>query len=158
MARPTKLTLELREEIARHVRNGNLPEASARVSGISSSTFYSWMDRGRKGVLPYSEFSENIERACAEAEVNAAGALIKIGETRDWRALAWWLERRFPEKWGKDAKNEKTIEEEWMNASSQTVSIADIEAAVQEVVDARRRGQNLDVQNQESFQNKEQFT
>lgn len=88
MARPTKLTGRLMEEIAGYVHDGNLPEASARFSGISSSTFYSWMVRGRKGVLPYSKFSEKIERASAEAQVLAVGTLLKIGHEKDWRALA----------------------------------------------------------------------
>lgn len=138
MARPTKLTERLMEEIAGYVRDGNLPEVSARVSGISSSTFYSWMDRGRKGVLPYSEFSETIERACAEAHVMAVDSLLKIGREKDWRALAWWLERRFPEHWGRDAKGERALEEDYLSKSFPEVSVADLEAKLKQVLEASK--------------------
>jgi transposase-like protein len=46
MARPTKLTPELREKIAALVREGNYAGTAAVACGIAESTFYDWMRRG----------------------------------------------------------------------------------------------------------------
>ena len=54
MARPTKLTVEVRDRIVAAIRAGNYPEAAAQAAGISPSTFYRWLGRGELERLSHS--------------------------------------------------------------------------------------------------------
>jgi transposase-like protein len=108
VARPSKLTPALRGRIALAVSGGASLRAAAQVSGVADSTLRSWLARGRseqgarkraRGELPYVELLEAVERAGARAEVRAAALIAKAAET-DWRAAAWYLERRDPETFG----------------------------------------------------------
>jgi len=78
MARPTKLTPEVRERISKAIRAGNYFEAAARAAGISPSTFYRWLERGQQeseGI--YCQFREQIKRAEADSEVHAVALIRK---------------------------------------------------------------------------------
>lgn len=119
--RPTKLTKEVEEKIIRAIRAGNYIETAAAFAGISKDTLYNWLKRGaresqrlegspnakpRKKELIYLEFSDAVSRAMAEAEVRDVQNISIAGEQGDWRASAWRLERRHPERWGKKEKLE----------------------------------------------------
>lgn len=47
MARPTKLNPELTARIVERILEGNRPQLAANLEGISSSTFFDWMARGK---------------------------------------------------------------------------------------------------------------
>ena len=105
MGRPSKLTPERAKRIVELIRAGNYAEVASKASGIGESTFYAWLERGRtarSGV--YREFLEAVEKAAAEAEalylerVRVAAA---SGAPSTWQAAAWWLERRFPRRYGR---------------------------------------------------------
>ena len=99
MARPTKLTEELRDRIVKAVRAGNYAEAAARSCGIAPSTYYRWLQRGSletTGV--YHDFADAIHRAEGEAEVHAV-AILRRAMGEDWRAALAYLERRHPGGW-----------------------------------------------------------
>jgi hypothetical protein len=80
MARPSKLSAEVREQIALCVSGGASYRAAALSSGIG-------------------ELLEAVEQAAARAKVRAAAQIAKAAEA-DWRAAAWFLERRDPETFG----------------------------------------------------------
>lgn len=106
MARPTKLTAELRERVVRAIRAGNHVEPACRSAGISASSYYRWLERGREeqdGI--YREFREQVERAEADAEVHAV-AVIRKAMPDDWRAALAYLERRHPARWRRHARLE----------------------------------------------------
>lgn len=90
MSRPTKLDVRRREAILEGLRTGSPRGVAARTAGIAEGTFYRWMVDGRPC---YREFREAVERAEAEAEHSAIQA-VRGAMTRNWRAAAWWLERR----------------------------------------------------------------
>jgi transposase len=99
VARPTKLTPEIRQRIVTAIRAGNYAEPAARSAGISPATYYRWLKRGEKappGI--YREFLEEVRRAESEAEVHAV-AVIRKAMGDDWRAAAHYLERRYPDRW-----------------------------------------------------------
>ena len=50
--------------------------------------------------LRLSDFSDAVSRARARAKADALGA-IRVGMRDDWRAAAWFLERSFPEEFGR---------------------------------------------------------
>ena len=104
MARPTKLTPEVQEQITRLIRVGNTVEVSAEAAGIARNTFNHWMQRGtEEGVKnkPHRDFREAVERARAEAEANLVARIAKAAQNGSWSAAGWLLERRAPERWGK---------------------------------------------------------
>ncbi len=110
MARPTKLTAELGEQIARAIRAGSYPEVAAQYAGVDRSTYYRWMERGdpdatRAADRPYRRFRRAVEQAQAADEVRDATLIGKAAE-RDWRAAAWRLERRHRARWGRAAVEE----------------------------------------------------
>jgi transposase len=99
VARPTKLTPEVRDRVVAALRAGNYRGPSARASGISEATFHRWMKRGDKAKSGiYRDFHEEVLRAEAEAEVHAV-AVIRKKMPDEWRAAAHYLERRFPDRW-----------------------------------------------------------
>lgn len=112
--RPTILTDELQTRITDVIRAGNYIETAASYAGISKNTIYDWMKRGAKErrriettgkkplkkELPFLQFSDAIEKALAESEIRDVTRIGQASQT-DWKAAAWRLERKFPQKWGK---------------------------------------------------------
>lgn len=110
MARPTKLTPEVRQRVVAAIRAGNYAEPSARSAGISPATFYRWMERGqnqKRGI--YRDFYEEVSKAEADAEVEAVARLRKAMPD-DWRAVTTYLERRYPGRWRRRETHEHTGE------------------------------------------------
>ena len=101
MARPLKLTPEIIGRIADAVRAGNTREAAAASVGIGETTLYRWLQRARRGAGgPFREFWEALDKADAEAEM-AMVAVVTTAAKTNYKAAAWWLERRRPDTWGR---------------------------------------------------------
>src|SRR3954452_14643657 len=102
MTAPTKLTDDVSEKITLVVRHGGSVEAGAAAAGVTQRTVRSWMARGQRSgarEAPYRAFRDAVERAQAEQEADLV-ASVNRGARRSWRAAAWLLERRYPERWG----------------------------------------------------------
>jgi transposase len=105
--RQTKLTPEVQDRIVAALRAGNYQETAARYAGISEDTFYEWLKRGKEEPgSAYSEFSEAVEKAKADAEVRDVALIDKAAHDGSWQAAAWKLERKFPNKWGRVNRTE----------------------------------------------------
>ena len=100
MSRRTKLTPEVQQSIVRTLRLGNSRKDSALYAGVSESTFYSWMDRGRRGEPLYVEFLETVQKAESTACIKNVAVIQKAAQVT-WQAAAWWLERKRPDDWGR---------------------------------------------------------
>ena len=101
MARPSKLTPEVEKKLIDAIRIGNYYEAACAYVGIHYTTFYRWMEKGEKAKSgKYCEFCKAIKQAEAEAEARIV-ALWQRNIPEDWRAAQAFLERRYPERWGK---------------------------------------------------------
>lgn len=99
--RPTKLTPELQKKIIDAIRAGNYMETAAAYAGISKDTFFRWLRKGaraKSGI--YKDFHDAVEKALADAEVRDV-MLIANAAATDWKAAAWRLERKFPDRWGR---------------------------------------------------------
>lgn len=118
MARPTKCTPEVIEEFARHMRVGLYLEDACGLVGIVKQTAYNWLQWGEAALLEaggnlrevpeeqraYAEFLDAVTRAEATAISNNLLIIERAAaEDRpgDWRAAAWFIERRKPRTWGK---------------------------------------------------------
>ncbi len=99
--RLTELTPELQESIFQALASGCFVEAAAGRAGISKVTLYAWLKRGaRDNSGIYFDFLNAVEKATSTAEV-AGLAKIRQAAADDWRAMAWWLERRYQTRWGR---------------------------------------------------------
>lgn len=86
-----KYTKVLAHQICEHVSNGVPLSAAAIACGIHNVTLHRW--RNEK-----PEFNEMIEQAVGVSEARLVSSISKYD---DWRAKAWILERKFPERWSK---------------------------------------------------------
>lgn len=99
--RPTKLTREVEDQLVRAISAGAYIETAAAFVGISKVSFYDWMRRGARAKSGrYKAFSERIKKAMAESEMRSIMAIQRAGDI-NWQAHAWYLERKYPERWGK---------------------------------------------------------
>ena len=101
MARPSKLTPEVTKRLTEAIRAGNYYEAACAYAGIAYSTFREWMVKGEKAKSgKYREFMEAVKKAEHEAEVRMV-AMWQKHMPDNWQAIATFLERRYPERWGR---------------------------------------------------------
>jgi hypothetical protein len=99
--RPTKLTREIVDKIVRLVGVGNYMETAAATCGISKDTLYRWLKQGaRQGKGLARDLADGVYEATARCEAHDVAFMHKAAET-DWRAAAWRMERRNPERWGR---------------------------------------------------------
>lgn len=120
--RPTKLTDNIQDEITLMLKMGNYLEAAAAFAGVSKVTVYDWMKRGRREIervtanesrkirkseQPFVDFLNAVEKAMAEAEIRDVQIIYNAGKA-DWKASAWRLERKYPDRWGRKDHHEVT--------------------------------------------------
>lgn len=104
--RPTKLTPALQAKVVEAIRAGNYIETAAAYAGVSKVTLYDWMRRGNEQKSGrFREFLNAVEKALGDSEARDV-ALIGKAAGEDWKAAAWRLERRFPDRWGRREKHE----------------------------------------------------
>ena len=116
MGRPTLLTPERQADICKAIRAGNFMDTAAAYAGINPDTLRDWMRRGARGESPeLIDFSASVKRALSESEVTGI-ARIRSAAADSWQAEAWYMERRFRERWGRtlnvtnDLKDKSTEE------------------------------------------------
>lgn len=104
IGRPPKLTAEIIEQICDSVISGSSIAYAAKSAGISESTIYRWLALGREGDADsiYVDLVNRVREAteCSEFEL-LQGMRIAAKQSENWRALAWLLERRYPERYAK---------------------------------------------------------
>jgi hypothetical protein len=111
MARPTKLTPEIVENICIAIRAGNYAKIAAGMAGISEATYYSWLEQARQpdAEPEFLEFLESVERAESVAEVDAVARIRIAADNGTWQAAGWLLERKHGERWGRNDKVRQEI-------------------------------------------------
>jgi hypothetical protein len=101
-----KLTPETQDKICNALRAGNHAKVAAEFGGVSETTFFRWMQEGEAATSGAKrEFWEAIKKAEADAEVQRVARIAKAGQDGVWQADAWWLERKFPERWGRQIQD-----------------------------------------------------
>ena len=102
MGRPTKLTAEMHSEIVELIKVGNYIETACAVAGLHKSTFYDWMKIADASTHKnkYTNFSDAVKKAMAWAEARDVAIIARHSE-KYWQASAWRLERKYPERWGR---------------------------------------------------------
>ena len=103
MSRTTILNETIQNAMVEAIEAGNYASTAAEACGIGTSTHYRWMDQGEQGIEPYRGYWEAIKKAEALAEMSGVN-IIKTASLDTWTAAAWYLERKFPERWGRKDK------------------------------------------------------
>lgn len=136
---PSKLTVELADQLVALLRAGNYVTTAARAVGISRKLFYDWMDRGESALPvdePYRDLRERVELARAEGEARNVAA-IAAAARENWQAAAWLLERQYPERWGRVSVRVRDAPED-AAPPTRVVDPDDPFAEVDELADRRR--------------------
>jgi hypothetical protein len=99
---------EIRKRFIQAIEVGATIPAACRYAGIATSTYYRYIEMAQ--LYPDSleaEFVEAVEAAMGRTQVRWLAEIEQQGKT-DWKALAWKLERRFPEEYGRRTHTEVT--------------------------------------------------
>lgn len=110
MARPTKFDQTTAAVILKAVADGLPNETAARLAGIAERTLYHWLRRGRAGEEPFFQFFHELKKQQAQAVSDAVGVIRAAAKRGQWKAAAWWLERRHPDLYGSDRKRVRELE------------------------------------------------
>ena len=102
--RPPKLHPEISKKICDAIRAGNFRETSALWAGVSAERLSKWMHHPG---FPYVEFQRAVIEAEQAAHVRAV-TIVMNKATEDPRHAQWWLERKFPDLWGRRDHHEIT--------------------------------------------------
>jgi len=118
VGRKSKLNDEITDKVCKAVAAGNFLQTAAEYAGVSVSTIHAWMARGEEAQdrkeagkrVPKSErkflnFYLQVRKSRTEVEARNV-VTVSRQATSDWRAAAWFLERSFPQHWGKKSSME----------------------------------------------------
>ena len=98
MPRPSKLTKTAQAAIRAALEAGNTRAAAAQAAGIAPDTLRTWRRQGEQQATGrHRTLARTVEQAEAQAETEAVEEIRKAWQRGEWRAAAWWLERRRPE-------------------------------------------------------------
>lgn len=109
MAKFNEKTIEM---ILKARESGLNQKESAEVAGINEATLYKWLNKGKKARRgKYRDFYNDFQMA---KNRNKLFHLKKIHEAEAWTASAWYLERVYPEEFGRkdrmDLRHEAQVE------------------------------------------------
>jgi transposase len=105
VGRPSKRTPEREARLLEALRAGNNRNAACHYAGITPETFSQWQHR-------FSEFSVAVQKAEADAQVRMVAQIAQSAHAGQWTAAAWWLERKFPDEWGRRDRIEITLRQQ----------------------------------------------
>jgi len=123
------LTSEMIELICELIASGKFDKEVASIIGVSEVSWHNWKRRGKEiqeklqandsyklttREQLYLDFYESLNKAYAKAEMEAIND-IRQASKKDWRAAAWFLERRYRGNWSKVAKATGTTPEHLQN-------------------------------------------
>lgn len=106
--RRLKLTAKVQDKIVTVIKAGNYCCVAAAYAGVAASTFWSWMQKGEEQPKSvYGKFRAAVLEAESFAEVRANTIIQKAMED-NWVAAMTFLERKFPDRWGRRQRVEMT--------------------------------------------------
>ena len=114
---PTALTPEVRKALRRAASNGETDERCAEYAGIDAATIYRWRQQSAAGTA-----APEVDLVVREIKLAQYGVRqdmqerIKLASWTDWKAAAWWLERKFPDEFARrqvlHVHGQQTVEEQ----------------------------------------------
>ncbi len=96
---PTKLTPALADDVVLLLAAGASSARAARAVGVSERSVTRWL---RNGLAVRVEQARAAGPVSSEALTEARLVVLLARAAQfDWKAAAWWLERRWPERWAR---------------------------------------------------------
>lgn len=93
--RPTRCTPETVARLVKLVEIGVPITVACRTEGLGRATWHRWRVAAAAGEEPYVELVGKLETAISKGVATITMQLVKASQ-KDWKAAAWWLERRVP--------------------------------------------------------------
>lgn len=94
------------------ILNGATRKAARIAAGIPATSFYEWCAKGKDGTHePYASFRAALLDAEAEVEENMCTVIVEAAPD-DWKAAAWWLEKRRHNAFGKRMALQAVVKKE----------------------------------------------
>ena len=111
---PRKFSPDLAMKVVKFVSAGCFIETAAGAAGLSKNTLYEWMKLGENRKDPRSTeelraWKKLLDEAAATAEARAVSGIQEAGAGGAWQAYAWFLERKYPDRWRARTSNEVTV-------------------------------------------------
>lgn len=120
VGRPTELSESLIDTVVIALRSGAYIETAMNFVGVDKARFYEWNKKAMEEIkereeaeingvkrLPkrelYVEFHNSIKKAMAESELLMLQIITDAAYSGDWKAAAWRLERKHPDRYGINA-------------------------------------------------------
>lgn len=102
MARPSIINDALIGKFCSHIRLMGSIQTAISATGIGRETYYGWARRVGQGGGTELErkFIAAVERAEGETKMLVERMLQRHFD-KSWRAIAWWLERRYPQEYAR---------------------------------------------------------
>jgi transposase len=102
MARPSKITERLITNFCSSLYLTGSIETAIADTGIGRESYFRWKRRVVQGTATKLErqFMEAVDRAAGESKQLLESKMSKHYD-KSWRSIAWWLERKYPNEYGK---------------------------------------------------------
>jgi len=115
--RPVIASKEKRDRFLAALRGGHYVETACAFAGVSRTAIFRAIaigedpnaDPDTPNLKAYRDFADAVRAARGHAEVQA---LLTIRNDTSWQSSAWYLERAFPQRWGKRDRVEVSGPEE----------------------------------------------
>ena len=100
--RDSMISKEIIDTVFKEISRGVPIEYACTIAGISRSTYYYWLKKGKKEPDDSDSLYKYFERKAEEGRALAIASRIeKIRIDPSWQSSAWWLERMAHEYFGK---------------------------------------------------------
>jgi hypothetical protein len=132
----TTLTPARHKRIVELLKQGHFRETVCAQVGITARTLRNWVARGEEGDPRWSQFARDVREAESNIEVDTVFRINLAGE-KDWKALAWFLEKRFPRHWGRHEAAMVKLEAEraaMLEALTKTLEKRGLNDAIEDVL------------------------
>lgn len=104
---PTKFTEETRKTILEVVSQGAYLRTACQAAGVSEDSLHRWRRQGATGEEPFHSFCVALEQAEANSVTRRLARIEAAAENGNWTADAWYLERRYPDEWGRRVQEQR---------------------------------------------------
>ena len=126
----------LRRNFIQYIADGNYITTVCNAVGVTPQSYYRWVDKAEHGIEPYVTFISEVKEAAARAEMDRVREIKDAGAT-NWVASMTFLERRYPEKYGRQertaVKEDNKIQVEIIGMNKEDVIREDKEKEAKEV-------------------------
>jgi hypothetical protein len=96
--RKTLCTPALTQRVCKHISNACTVQSACECEGISTKSFFEWLNKGEAGQRPYSKFRDAVMRAKGWFKARVCKSVI---EEKDWRARLELLSRIYPDEFAR---------------------------------------------------------